>query len=109
MTDKVIGLYGWKGEMMFKFIRRLLSKRYKTGIEYYVYIRDINVDHEWRKTDIGKLKLEKKASYWRRTGEFQSKVILDRDFNLIDGYSTIRIAEMYDIPKVPAYFVDKEK
>lgn len=107
--DKAIGLYGWKGEMMIKFIHRLLSKRYKTGIEYYVYIRDINVDPEWRKTDIGKLKLEKKASYWRRTGEFQSKVILDREFNLIDGYSTIRIAEMYDIPKVPAYFVDKEK
>ncbi len=109
MTVKDIGPYGWKGVKMFKFIRRLLSKRYKTGIEYYVYIRDINVDPEWRKTDIGKLKLEKKASYWRRTGRFQSKVLLDHDFNLLDGFSTLRIAEMYDIPKIPVYFVDKEK
>ena len=92
---------------MFRLIRKLLRKRYKTGCEYWIYTKDIHIDPSWRQHDVGENKMQRKISYWRRTGEFQSKVFLDRDFNLLDGYSTFRIAEIYDIPKIPVYFVDK--
>ena len=52
------------------------------------------------------MKFKKKLQYWYRTGEFESSIILDRDFNLLDGYSSMRIAEIKEIDKVPVYFVD---
>lgn len=52
------------------------------------------------------MKFKKKMQYWYRTGEFESKILLDREFNLLDGYSSVRIAEIKVIDKVPVYFVD---
>ena len=88
-----------------RFIKKLFGK-YETGYEYCVYTKDIKVNPEWRKTRIGKAKFSRKMKYWYRTGEFESKIILDREFNLLDGYSSVRIAEIKGIDKVPVYFVD---
>ena len=44
--------------------------------------------------------------YWLRTGEFESDILIDRDFNLVDGYSSMKIAHIKGIEKVPVYFVD---
>lgn len=88
-----------------RFIKKFFSK-YEPGYEYWVNIKDIKVNPEWRKTRIGKKKFTRKIRYWYRTGEFESKIILDKDFNLIDGYSSVRIAEIKGINKVPVYFVD---
>ena len=50
---------------------------------------------------------EKLSAYWKEHGEFESKIIVRRrDWMLIDGYSSYRIAEEYDIEKIPVYFVD---
>ena len=88
-----------------RFIKKLCGI-YETGYEYWIYTKDIKVYPEWRKTKIGKAKFSRKMRYWYRTGEFESKIILDRDFNLLDGYSSVRIAEIKGIDKVPVYFVD---
>lgn len=88
-----------------RFIKRLFGV-YETGYEYWIYTRDIKVNPDWRKTGIGKTKFGKKLKYWYRTGEFESKILLDKKFNLKDGYSSVRIAEIKDIDKVPVYFVD---
>lgn len=58
------------------------------------------------KTRIRKMKFKKKLQYWYRTGEFESKIILDREFNLLDGYSSVRIAEIKGIDKVSVYFAN---
>ncbi len=79
---------------------------YETGYEYWISTKKIKVNPKWRKTRIGKVKFKKKLQYWYRTGEFESKIILDREFNLLDGYSSVRIAEIKGIDKVPVYFVD---
>lgn len=79
---------------------------YETGYEYWVYTKEIKVNPEWRKHRIGKVKFRRKMKYWYRTGEFESKIILDKHFNLLDGYSSVRIAEIKDIERVPVYFVD---
>ena len=47
-----------------------------------------------------------KWSYYRNTGEFESPIILNRDFVLIDGYTSYIIAKKLEIDKVPVYFVD---
>ena len=88
-----------------RFIKRLFGK-YEQDCEYWVNRRDIKVNPEWRKTKIGKKKFSRKITHWYKTGELESKIILDRDFNLIDGYSSVRIAEIKGIDKVPVYFVD---
>ncbi len=88
-----------------RYIKKLFG-RYETGYEYWVYTKDIKVNPEWRKTKIGKRKFNRKLSYWYRTGKFESKIILDKNFNLLDGYSSMRIAEIKHIDKIPVYFVD---
>lgn len=88
-----------------RFIKELFGK-YETGYEYWVYTKEIKVNPEWRKTKVGRVKFQRKLQYWYHTGEFESKILLDRDFNLLDGYSSVRIAEIKGIDKVPVYFVD---
>ena len=44
--------------------------------------------------------------YWLRTGEFESDILTDKDFNLVDGFSSMKIAHLKGIDKVPVYFVD---
>lgn len=90
---------------IFRFIKRLFGK-YETGYEYWVYTKQIKVNPDWCKTRIGAIKFERKLKYWYRTGEFESRILLDKDFNLLDGYSSVRIAEIKGIDKVPVYFVD---
>lgn len=93
------------GNNMFKLIKRLF-KIYDTGHEYWVYTKDIHVNPIWRMTKIGKKKWRRKMSYWYKTGEFESVILLNKDFSLIDGYSSVRIAEVKGIDKVPVWFVD---
>lgn len=88
-----------------RFIKKLFGI-YENGYEYWVYTKDININPSWRETQINKNKLKRKMEYWFRTGEFESQIILDKDFNLIDGYSSFYIVESNGIDKVPVYFVD---
>ena len=88
-----------------RYIKSLFGK-YEPGYEYWINTKDIKVNPEWRNTRIGKKKFTRKIRYWYKTGEFESKILLDKDFNLIDGYSSVRIAEIKCIDKVQVYFVD---
>ena len=90
---------------MFRFIKRLFGI-YEPNYEYWVYTKDIKVPSDWRKTKIGQRKFGRKLRYWYKTGKFESKILLDRDFNLIDGYSSVRIAEIKNLSKIPVYFVN---
>lgn len=86
---------------------RLIKKQfgiYDPDHEYWIYTKDIQINPAWRKTLIGEKKWKRKKKYWYRTGEFQSKIILDRNFNLVDGYSSYMIAKTRHIDKVPVYF-----
>lgn len=90
---------------MFKWVKSLFGS-YVPDHEYWIYTKDIKVNPEWRKIKIGKKKWNRKIKYWYRTGELESKIILDKEFNLIDGYSSVRIAEIKGIEKVPVWFVE---
>lgn len=88
-----------------RFIKRLFGK-YETGYEYWVNLKEINVPSYYKRTRVGKDKWKRKMDYWLRTGEFESPILLHRDFTLADGYSSVKIAYLKGIGKVPVYFVD---
>lgn len=88
-----------------RFIKTLFGK-YESGYKYWVNTRDITVPLEYKNTRVGKAKWKHKLYYWRKTGEFESKIILNKDFVLVDGFSSAKIAYLNGIEKVPVYFAD---
>lgn len=88
-----------------RFTKRLFGI-YETGYEYWIYTKDIKVPARYRKTRIRTTKWNHKMGYWLRTGEFESPIILHKDFTLADGYSSVKIAYLKGIDKVPVYFID---
>lgn len=80
--------------------------KYVPGREYLISVNDIKVNPSWRKHKIGEKKFKQKIRYWKENNELESKIILDKSFNLIDGYSSVRIAEIVGLEKVPVWFVE---
>ena len=90
---------------MFRFIKSLFGI-YETDYEYWVRLDEIKVPYYFKTTKIRPSKWKRKINYWLKTGEFESKILLHRDFTLADGYSSVKIAYLKGIDKVPVYFVD---
>lgn len=88
-----------------RFIKSLFGK-YETGYEYWVYTKDIIVPEEYKKSRVRNEKWKRKMEYYLRTGNFESPIILHKDFTLFDGYSSMKIAHLSGVEKVPVYFVD---
>lgn len=90
---------------MIRGIKRIFGI-YEPGYEYWVYLKDIKVPIKYKESRIKREKWLRKLAHWRRTGEFESEILLHRDFSLVDGYSTVKICYINNIEKVPVYFVD---
>ena len=90
-----------------RFVKRLFGK-YDVGYEYWVRLSDIHITPQFESTRIRKNKYIKKWQFYRRHGYCESKIVLNKDFELVDGYSSYKIlkaAEGLDT-RVPVYFVD---
>ena len=74
--------------------------------EYWVRTDEIHVPYLYTKAKIRKAKWERKLKYWYETGKFESKILIDKDFRLVDGYSSQKIAHVNGVKYVPVYFVD---
>lgn len=79
---------------------------YNPMYEYLVRLNDIKVPYCYKHSRIKQWKWDKKVAYWLKTGEFESNILLHKDFTLADGYSSVKIAYLNGIEKVPVYFVD---
>lgn len=88
---------------MFENIKRFFGI-YKPDYEYWVNIKEIKIKPEFERTTIGINKWIKKLKYFQQTGDFQSRIILNSNWELIDGYSSYKIAVKYGLGKVPVYF-----
>ena len=88
-----------------KFVKSLFGI-YEINYEYWVRLDEIKVPYYFKSTKISNKKWNRKMGYWLRTGEFESKILLHRNFTLADGYSSVKIAYLKGIDKVPVYFVD---
>lgn len=49
-------------------------------------------------------KLRRREEYYRRTGRFESEVVLDTSGNLIDGYATYLLARKCGVGRVPVRY-----
>ncbi len=90
---------------MIRYLKSLFGI-YEPGYEYWVYLKDIKVPDSYLRYPIGEKKWNRKMGYWLRTGEFESPILLHKDFTLADGYSSERIAYKKKLDKVPVYFID---
>ena len=90
---------------MVRWIKSLFGI-YEIGYEYWVYTKDIKVPSSYKRTRVGYEKWMRKTGHYFRTGEFESPILLHRDFTLADGFSSMKIAYVTGLEKVPVYFVD---
>ena len=88
-----------------RFIKKFFGK-YESGYEYWVRLDEIKIPEEFKSTRIGAKKWYHKMTYYLKTGTFESKIVLDKNFNLLDGYSSVKLALLMGVDRVPVYFVD---
>lgn len=81
--------------------------KYKIKHEYWVKLDEIKIPAYYKKTKIRKNKWIRKLNYWRQTGKFESPILIDKHFNLVDGFSSCKIAYLNNVKKVPVQFVEK--
>lgn len=82
---------------------------YKPGYEYWVSLRDIRISPDFARSWIGKKKWTHKREYYLRTGKFESQIVLNKDFLLVDGYSSYKIAKWLGLEKVPVIFANSKE
>lgn len=89
---------------IFKYIKGHLFKKYVIDYEYWIRLDEIKVPKYMLHSRINEEKYKHKWKYYKQTGELESKIILDENLNLLDGYSSYKIAKIAGLEKVPVYF-----
>lgn len=93
---------------MNKIIRRIIATLglHNPGEPYKVKVSDIIVPTEFMESPPRFKKMMHKREYFRRNDKFESKIVLNKDFLLIDGYTSYLLAKENGMKHVEAYFVD---
>ena len=79
---------------------------YKPGHAYHVKISDIVIPVEFQASKPKFNKMVEKREYLKKFGKYESKVILTKDFMLVDGYTTYLICVENGNRYIEAYFID---
>lgn len=79
---------------------------YKPEKEYWIDINKIHITPDFAAHKVGRKKMQLKRNYFKETGEFQSKVVLNKDFVLIDGYSTYCLVKEFNLGKMLVCFAE---
>lgn len=87
-----------------RWLKRLFGV-YENGFEYWVNVNEIKISPEFEKTPPRKIKFSQKMDWYLKHGELQSPILLNKDFELVDGYTSYLIAKKCHIDKVAVYFV----
>lgn len=85
-------------------ILNALDHRHKNRIFYRVKLSEIKIQESFKDHPPKKKKLNEKMDYYKTTGHFESYIVLNRDFVLLDGYTTYIIAEMEGLKYVDVMF-----
>lgn len=76
---------------------------YKYGVEYWIPIGEIKIKEEFLATPPSYFKYRRKLNKFIKYGEL-SPIIIDRNFELIDGYISYLIMKRFNVGKIPVYF-----
>lgn len=79
---------------------------YKLSKEYWIDISKIHITDEFFAKKVGWKKMQRKRDYFRNAGKFESKVVLNKDFVLVDGYSTYCLVKEMELGKLAVWFED---
>lgn len=77
----------------------------KRGKVYWVKVSKIKIPEAFDKSKIRPEKWKMKLEYFYETGELQSRIFLNKDYLLVDGYTSYKIAKKFGIKKVPVEFI----
>lgn len=90
---------------MIRWVKSLFGV-YEENYEYWVKLSDIKIDVSFGA--IGKEKYKRKWKFYRENGYCESKIVLRKDFVLINGYTSYKIYQIAegDDAKIPVWFVD---
>ncbi|MDL2302747.1 hypothetical protein LJC58_10430 [Lachnospiraceae bacterium OttesenSCG-928-D06] len=91
---------------MFNFIIEKLFKKYKPGYEYWVNLSEIHIQPAFAATKVNRKKMKRKLSFYNKMNYCESPILLNKDFTLIDGYSSYCIYKNIGQSKIPVFFVD---
>ena len=95
--------------MNFKELKKKIKEKfgvYEVGEKYIVNLKDIIIPSEFEETPPKFKKMNRKWAYFLKNGIFESKIKIDKNFVLRDGYTSYIISQKEKLDKVPVYFVD---
>lgn len=93
---------------MNKLMRKIIAalRLHNPGEPYKVKVSDIIIPEEFKATKPRFKKMIQKREFYRKNDRFESKIVLNKDFLLIDGYTSYIIAKENGMKYVEAYFVN---
>lgn len=91
---------------MNKIIRKIKMMFCKPEQVYRVNIKDIIIPEEFKATYPRFRKMVQKREFYRKNNMYESQVILNRDFILIDGYTTYLLCLENGEKYIEVYFMD---
>ena len=77
----------------------------KPDVKYWIPIRCVNITYDVQLSCPGITKFKRKEKEFLKNGTL-GKIILNQNFELLDGYCSYLICKKYGMDKVPVYFVD---
>ena len=89
--------------MMMKYIIKFLKK--KPDMEYCIPINDVIITYDFQLSSPRITKFTLKEREFLKNG-ILGKIILNQNFELVDGYCSYLICKKHGIDKIPVYFVD---
>lgn len=93
---------------MRKIINKIkwLFNLYKVGLVCSVKVSDIIIPKHFQAVVPRAQKMNKKRAFYKKYDVYESKVILNKDFMLLDGYTTYLLCIENGDKYVDVYFVD---
>lgn len=94
--------------MMNKLMRKIIVALglHNPGEPYKVKVSDIIIPEEFKATHPRFKKMVQKREFYRKNNMYESQVVLNRDFMLLDGYTTYLLCLENGEKYVDVYFID---
>ena len=89
--------------MLMTDIRKFFKKKPET--EYWIPITDVIITYDFQLSSPRITKFTLKEREFLKNG-ILGKIILNQNFELVDGYCSYLICKKYGIDKIPVYFVN---
>ena len=81
------------------------STNKKPNVEYWIPINDVIITYDFQLSSPRISKFKRKEREFLKNGTL-GRIILNQNFELVDGYCSYLICKKHGMDKIPVYFVD---